>query len=150
MATSKLTATTHSLIDRLQSQIQSYQSQIEDLELRDRVLKLLEVHQSVNKLGIALAAEGGLSSSSAKGRIKDYLLKYANHVIEADELSAISGILDYGRRVRELRDEGLTILTGPARHPSTGMPLTSHQYLLVEHSRSPKKKASGDGTPARR
>jgi hypothetical protein len=130
--TSRLTATTRILIDRLHSQIQKYQTELDGLDLRERVLKLLEVHQGVNKLGIALAVEAGLSNSSARGRIKEYLLKYKGQVIEADELSAISGILEYGRRVRELRDEGLKILTGPALNPATGKPLRPDQYLLLE------------------
>ena len=128
----QLTATTKVLIDRLHSQLLKYQKEIEGLNLRERVFKLLEVHQGVNKLGIALAVEAGLSSSSARERIKQYLLKYKDQVIEADELSAISGILEYGRRVRELRDEGLKILTGPARNPATGKPLRPDQYVLLE------------------
>jgi hypothetical protein len=126
------TASTEILIDRLHSQLLNYQKELDGLDLRGRVLKLLEVHQGVNKLGIALAVEAGLSSSSARERIKEYLLKYKGQVIEADELSAISGILEYGRRVRELRDEGLKILTGPARNPATGKPLRPDQYLLLE------------------
>jgi hypothetical protein len=128
----QLTASTKILIDRLHAQLLTYQKGLKGLDLRGRVLKLLEVHQGVNKLGIALAVEAGLSSSSARERIKEYLLKYKDHVIEADELSAISGILEYGRRVRELRDEGLKILTGPARDPTTGKPLRPDQYLLIE------------------
>jgi hypothetical protein len=127
-----LTATTQILISRLISQLMKYQQELLGLDLRGRVLQLLEVHQGVNKLGIALAVEAGLSSSSARERIKEYLLKYKGQVIEADELSAISGILEYGRRVRELRDEGLEIVTGPARNPATGKALRPNQYLLLE------------------
>jgi hypothetical protein len=54
-------------------------------------------------------------------------------VIEADELSAISGILEYGRRARELREQhGFNLLTGPARNPATGAPLRPDQYLLID------------------
>jgi hypothetical protein len=127
-----LTATSQILIERLHSQLLNYRKELDGLDLRERVLKLLEVHEGVNKLGIALAVEAGLSGSSARERIKEYLLKHKGQVIEADELSAISGILEYGRRVRELRDEGLKILTGPARNPATGKPLRPDQYLLLE------------------
>jgi hypothetical protein len=126
-----LTASTQILIERLHSQLLKYQKELDGLDLRGRVIQLLEVHQAVNKLGIALAVEAGLSSSSARDRIKDYLVKYKGEVIDADELSAISGILEYGRRVRELRDEGLKILTGPARNPVTRKPLRPDQYLLL-------------------
>jgi hypothetical protein len=128
----KLTASTKVLVERLLSQLLIYQQDLENLDLRGRVLKLLEVHEGINKLGIALAVETGLSSSSARKRIKGYLLRYKDEIIEADELSVISGILEYGRRVRELRNEGINILTGPAKNPSTGRPLRPNQYLLTD------------------
>jgi len=133
MPTSQLTAPTKLLIDRLCSQLLSYQNNLEGIELRERVLRLLEVQKAVRKLGVALAVDAGLSSSGAKERLRGYLLKYKGHVIEADELSAISGVSEYGRRVRELREnEGFKILTGPAKNPKTGQPLRPDQYLLVD------------------
>src|SRR5207249_2915243 len=114
------TASTKLLIERLSAQLSNYQKNVEGLELRDRVLRLLEVHEGVNKLGIALGVEAGLSSTSSRERMKQYLLRYKGQVIEAGELSVISGVLDYGRRVRELREQqGLNIITGPARNPAT-------------------------------
>jgi hypothetical protein len=121
------------LIERLHSLLKHYQSDLRDSELRDRILRLIELHEALNKLGAAVAAEAGLTSTSARDRIRDYLLRYKGVVVEAEELSAVSGISEYGRRVRELREQdGFQILTGPAKNPKTGEALRPDQYILVD------------------
>jgi len=52
-------------------------------------------------LGVAVAVSHGLSESSARERIRMYLIEYVGIAIAGSELAVVSGISDYPRRVRE-------------------------------------------------
>ena len=121
------------LLPHLSEQLREYEGNMHASTLRDRVLRLIELQNSVRKLGVAIAVEEGYSPSSARDRIRSYLQAHAGNVIEGEELAAISGISEYARRVRELRnDEGFEILTGPDVNPGTNRPLRPDQYLLID------------------
>ena len=93
---------------------------------------MTRIQETVRQLGIAIAVRAGFSASSARERILSYLQASPNQVIEGMELAVISGISEYGRRVRALRETGITILTGPeAIDPISGEPLRPDQYILV-------------------
>jgi hypothetical protein len=104
---------------------------MDGLGFRERVLRLVEINEGIKKLGIGTAVEAGLSPSAARQRIREYLVMHRGLVIDGEELAVVSGISEYARRTRELREEGLTILTGPDKDPTTGNPLRPDQYLLV-------------------
>ena len=70
---------------------------------------------------------------SPRERIRLYLIENVGEVIAAAELEVVSGISEYGRRVRELRvQDGYKILTGYSSDPETGVDLKVREYLLVD------------------
>lgn len=112
--------------------LQRYQASAERMTLRERTTLVAEVQEAVRQLGISIGVRAGFSPTSGKERVRSYLLAAPNEVIGGKELAVISGVADYGRRVREIRGAGFTIRTGPeAKDPSTGAPLQPDQYLLV-------------------
>lgn len=124
------TASTALLVKHLAEQLAQYQSDLSGLALRERVLRLIDLQNSFRKLGKAVVAEAGFTNGSARDRIRQYLMVHSGEVIDGTELAVIAGISEYARRVRELREEGLGILAGPAVDPSTGLALRPDQYIL--------------------
>jgi len=56
-------------------------------------------------------------------------------VVTASELEVVSGISEYGRRIRELRvEDGYKILTGHSNDPGLGIQLGPAEYLLLERN----------------
>ena len=49
------------------------------------------------------------SGPSGKRRIETYFELHVGEVVTGQELAAISGVLSWARRVRELREEGMAI-----------------------------------------
>ncbi len=49
------------------------------------------------------------AGSGAKTRIRRYLEERVGQVVYGEEISAVAGISEWARRVRELREEGLAI-----------------------------------------
>ncbi len=49
-------------------------------------------------------------SGSAKSRLRGHLIAHVGEILYGEELAEASGILEWGRRVRELREEGLEIV----------------------------------------
>jgi len=128
-ASSELAAT------HLQELLAEYISSLRGLSPRQRVLKLIDLQASFRRLGKAVVAEAGFGSSSARGRIKQYLTAHRGSVIEGAELAVVGGISEYARRARELRAQGLEILTGPDVNPMTGHRLRPDHYLYLEGAR---------------
>jgi hypothetical protein len=120
------------LVDHLTDRLNNFRNTAHALSARDRVLRLIELRDGFRKLGKITMQESGFTSGSARDRIRKYLLEHKGQIVDGDELSVISGISEYGRRVRELRAEGLEILTGPERDPRTGHSLRPDQYLLLK------------------
>jgi hypothetical protein len=128
------------LVKHVGEQLEQYSAALANLSLRQRVIRLIDLQASFRRLGKALVAEAGFSTGSARARIRQYLVAHAGQVIDGTELAVIGGISEYARRIRELREEGLTILTGPESDPSTGRALRPDQYLLAKQP--PQSKTS--------
>jgi len=126
------------LVSHLSEQLSHYLVELPGLSLRDRVLRLIDLQNSFRKLGRTVVAETGFTARSARDRIRQYLIAHSGLVIDGTELAVVAGISEYARRVRELREEGLKILTGPDLDPSTGLALRPDQYLLQKGPRSSK------------
>lgn len=135
---SRPTASTAFLVKHLAEQLAQYHSDLPELALRERVLRLIDLQNSFRKLGKAVVAEAGFTTGSARDRIRQYLMVHSGEVIDGTELAVIAGISEYARRVRELREEGLGILAGPAVDPSTGLALRPDQYLLPKRTSKTK------------
>jgi hypothetical protein len=122
---------TEVLVDHLIAHLSAYRDDLLELSLREKILRLIEVQDVSSKLGVALGVEAGFSKTSARDRIRSYLEMHEGCVIEGDELAGISGISEYARRIRELRNiEGLPIIAGPATDPMSGLKLRPNQYVL--------------------
>jgi hypothetical protein len=142
--TQRPTATTAFLVKHLGEQLEQYSVALPSLSLRQRVIRLIDLQASFRKLGKALVTEAGFTTGSARARIRQYLIAHAGQVVDGTELAVIGGISEYARRIRELREEGLTILTGPESDPSTDLALRPDQYLLVK--KPPQGKTSRSST----
>ncbi len=95
----------------------------------DEVLLLLadlgRYHADTRKLFSALAVQFGLPTG-ARERILRYLLLRVGQVVDKDAIAGVSGISEWARRVRELRDEqGWPILSDENRSD-----LKPGQYVL--------------------
>lgn len=130
-----------SLIGEVEHRLAQYRQKYQGLSWREKVLLLVRVHASFRKL--SKHTDPVAATVSARERIKLYLLANVGQVIKAVELNVVSGISEYGRRVRELRvEDGYKILTGNSSDPDLGFELGTREYLLLE--------AEPDMTAARR
>jgi hypothetical protein len=124
------TATVEILIAEVEKNLACYKKTYEGLSWRDKVLLLVDVTKGVKKLGIATNPQASLVA--ARERIRLYLREYVGIVITASEIEVVSGISEYGRRVRELRvQDGYKILTCHSNDPDMGISLKKNEYLLV-------------------
>jgi hypothetical protein len=119
------------LICEVETRLDKYRSSYAGLTWREKVLLLVDLAGGVKKLGVRsnpIAANVG-----ARERIRLYLRENAGVVVTAQELEVVSGISEYGRRVRELRvQDGYKILTGCSNDPEAGVSLRASEYLLLE------------------
>lgn len=129
------------LLDRVQEGLAEFERSREVRSLRELTIMLVELERTIRRLGKSVAVVGGLSATSARERIRGYLEAAPNQVVEGIELAAISGVAQYARRVRELRDDfGLDIRTGPGvKSPDTEKELRPGQYIYVPIG-SPRKR----------
>lgn len=119
------------LISEIEENLTQYKRSYRGLSWREKVLLLVEVSECVKKMGVntnpATANVGG------RERIRLYLRENTGIIITAAELEVVSGISEYGRRVRELRvQDGYKILTGYSNDPEAGIKLRPNEYLLLE------------------
>jgi len=79
---------------------------------------------------------------SARDRIREFLEKNVGRVVTTDQISAVAGIRDYQRRIRELRDEeGMPIRSHVDRHdlrPGEYILETLQRRAVVPRRISPK------------
>lgn len=81
-------------------------------DIRGRVLELIPAFHLLQHMGTE-ALYPGASAISGRDRILAYFKEYPFTVLGTDEIMVISGISEYGRRVRELRVEhGWNIMGG--------------------------------------
>ena len=86
--------------------------------------------------------EAVLGQRSGKGRIRAYLRQHQGDVVTSEELSRVSGIKEFARRVRELRnEEGFVIDTTRTRAD-----LGPHEYVFVEVRDTASKSRISAGT----
>lgn len=120
------------LVGRIDEQLQRLDRQRDGMSLRDKVRCLVEVYGNVRDLGVSVVHEAGIESASARERIRLYMSEYPETAIEGAELEVVSGISEYGRRVRELRVEGgYQIASGKTPDPESGIDLRPDEYMLV-------------------
>lgn len=118
------------LIAEVENNLARYKKTYEGLSWRDKVLLLVDVTKGVKELGTKTNIHA--ASVAARERIKLYLQEYVGIAITASELEVVSGISEYGRRVRELRvQDGYKILTCFSNDPDMGITLKRNEYLLV-------------------
>lgn len=127
-----VTPTTDFIANHLIDELKKFIEVAPSLTLRARVLRLIDLQNGFRKLGKTVVREAGSGASGARDRIKAYLIEHKGQVIEGAELAVISGISEYGRRIRELRADGLKIITGPELDPRSKQALRPDQYLLIK------------------
>jgi len=133
--------TTELLVAEAEEVLSRYRVSYAGLSWREKVLLLVELSSRVKSLGVQSNPEA--ARLNARERIRLYLVEHVGVVISAPELQVVSGISEYGRRVRELRvEDGYKILTGHSDDPDAGVNIGPSQYLLLE--------AQPDATAARR
>lgn len=124
-----ITASTPLLLDHMHEQLSILSRDANKLDLRDKVLHLLELQNGLRKLGKVAVSEAGFSANSARERIRRYFLQYESKPVAGAELAIVSGISEYARRVRELRESGMNIVVG-AELPEGGK-LRPDEYMYV-------------------
>jgi hypothetical protein len=122
------------LVAALKKLADEYAADVSSLDLRDSILRLTELQDLLRELALETGRSSGLSRSSARNRIKAYFELYPNTVLSGKEVATVSGISEYARRIRELRDDyGMSILAGPSTAPGTGVGLQPDEYLYLRH-----------------
>lgn len=90
-------------LEELKKLLSDFSDELERPDLRERVRALIPSFEMIRRLGVSLMPDQ--MHEGARDRILAYFLKYPRTVIDGDELMVISGIGEWGRRVRELRVE---------------------------------------------
>lgn len=121
------------LVAQIDEKLVKFGSERIDLELRDKVLRLVQILEQTKDLGVSVLAEHGWADGGARERIRLYLIAYVGVVVDRAELEVVAGISDYPRRIRELRvEQGYQIASGASPDFETDIKLRPDEYLLVE------------------
>lgn len=132
-----------SIVADLNAQLGAFDAEHKGLDLRGTVLRLVSVLKTARRLNVEALRTQGITSRAARDRIREYLTLYVGIPLDAIELEVVSGISEYGRRVRELRvQEGYAVISGPKDDEESGLSLRRNQYMLL--------RAEPDLTAARR
>jgi hypothetical protein len=120
------------LISEIDSRLRQFNLDLNSLTLREKVLRLADLHFKARCLGVSVVVEDGLSATAAMDRIIVYLQRHVGTVIDGVELDVVSGISEYARRIRQLRvEQGYRIVTGASPDEDSGVVLKPDQYLLI-------------------
>lgn len=120
------------LIADLDTRLASFRAEYAGLGLRAKVLQLVAILHKAKQMNVAVARESGCDAADARARIRLYFAHNVGVVLDAPELEVVSGISEYGRRIRELRvQDGYRILSCFSNDPENGVVLRSGQYLLL-------------------
>ena len=82
--------------------LEQFEERLRTGTLREQVHDLVPAHFHLRDLGSSLGEL--VEESSSRARILRYLRAYQGEVIDGDELMVVSGISEYARRIRELRN----------------------------------------------
>lgn len=143
LSNSKDPARIRARIAQARRELESLETDLESNSLRANTRAVWSVNESIRSLGKALMP--GFANRSARDRLLAYFRAHTGDVIDGQEILVISGISEYGRRIRELRVEfGWPILSGHTLREmreskeSVGNALDtidtikSTQYVLIE------------------
>lgn len=123
------------LLLHINRQLDAFAVEYDGLDLRRRVSKLVEIRHSSDDLGVSVLHDSLDCKQNARARIEAYLVENVGNVVSSDELAVVSGISEYGRRIRELRVEiGYKIFTGASSDEATGLKIQPDEYLLTDPS----------------
>lgn len=119
------------LIAEIDGALAQYRQGYKGLTWREKVLLLTGVSKSLRML--AAHTDPTAAGVKSRERIRLYLQAHVSQVIDAVELEVVSGISDYGRRIRELRvQDGYKIITGHSNDPEAGFEIKPSQYVLID------------------
>lgn len=125
--------TPHELASTIEEKLKQFGADYAGLNLREKVLRLVEILYATKKLNIAVVRASGCDANDARERIRLYMVQHVGVVLDAKELEVVSGIAEYGRRIRELRvQDGYKILSGSSNDPDSGLELKPTQYVLIQ------------------
>jgi hypothetical protein len=100
-------------------------------DIRFQLQHLNDIQETVRRLGVALVERQGITAKGSKGRLRTYFLRHENKVLDGYELAIVAGVPTYGRRIRELRNEGMKILSGSRKNRRAALKLGPDQYAYV-------------------
>ncbi len=119
------------LVLEVEERLAQYRKNYQGLSWREKVLLLVKVSVGIKKIGVN--SNPDVANIAARERIRLYLQENVGVIISARELEVVSGISEYGRRIRELRiQDGYKILTDCSNDPEAGIRLRPSEYLLLE------------------
>lgn len=122
-----------SLIKSLDKQLKEFGADYASLELRGKVLRLVDIYRDIRELNVRVVRDSGCDAKGARERLRLYFVHNAGVVLDATELEVVSGISEYARRIRELRvQDGYSILTGNSSSPDSDLQLKPTQYILIK------------------
>lgn len=121
------------LITHINSQLDAFRVNYDQLSLRQRVERFVVLRHGSDDLGVSVLHDSIECQKSAKARIEAYLISNVGKKVHGDELAVVSGISEYGRRIRELRVEhGYAIYTGASSDNDVGIDLATDEYMLTK------------------
>lgn len=125
------------LIDEIDRKLAEFKVDYAGLELRQKVLRLVDIGYATRCLNVNVVHDHGYSITAAKDRLRTYFTEHVGVVLDGAELEVVSGISEYARRVRELRvEEGYRILTGTSPDAEfSDLDLRPDQYVLASADR---------------
>ena len=113
-------------IAELMREMGSEPSDLDYLEFRAAIGRVqAEFDSAINQLGALLGM------GSAKARILALLQLRVGRVVTKDELAGVSGIVDFQRRIRELRQDDGYEISSMESHPG----LRPGEYMLLSRHR---------------
>jgi hypothetical protein len=124
--------TVEKIVADLNEQLTAFDAEDDGPDLRGKVVRLAEILKATRRLNVEVLRTEGITARAGRERIRLYMVRYVGVSLDAIELEVVSGISDYGRRIRELRvEEGYAIISGPQDEEETGLSLQRNQYMLL-------------------
>lgn len=91
--------------------LEDFRTELQGVDLRRKVAALIPSFHSLRSLGCSLLGDNDADSGTS--RIRQYFRLHVGRILNSEEFMVISGIVDYPRRIRELRvEDGWPIISG--------------------------------------